>query len=126
MQILPINMAGSRSFKGLWGKTEYNYPSDSVYNVGEVRYTYYPFADETKEQIKKVEEENRYYKEDMADPSVVANPMINVTDVAVAVMAALPFTSKEFMHFTMNKLSAEKHNLIKANIISKGLSILKK
>jgi len=130
MKILPINIAKQQitntGFKGLWGKTINNDRTESEYNISETIYEYYPFADETKEQIEKVKNENSRYKEDLPGKGLVPNPWPYIDSVIVSVMAALPFTAKEFMNYTLNKLPITKQRLVERYIMKKGLSVLKK
>ena len=97
-----------------------------VYNISEKIYEYYPFRDETKEQIEKVKTENGRYKEDLPGKGLVQDPWPNIDSVVISVMAALPFTSKEFLQYTTNRLPITKQKMIEKHIINKGLSIIKK
>ena len=133
MKILPINSisnhyskANNANFKGLWGKTINNDHMESEYNISEKIYEYYPFRDETKEQIEKVKTENGRYKEDLPGKGLVQDPWPNIDSVVISVMAALPFTSKEFLQYTTNRLPITKQKMIEKHIINKGLSIVKK
>jgi hypothetical protein len=120
MNILPINNVNSQSFKGLWGTTTTKQSSKSGNNVTEIKYQYYPFYDESLEQIQKITETNTSHKESVKDS------VLSITDVVVTVMSALPFTSKEFTKYTMNRLPITKQKVIEKHLIGKGLSILKK
>ena len=130
MKILPVNACNyqkqSTNFQGLWGKTEYNNFTESEQYINETKYKYYPFLDETKEQIKKVVNENSYYKEDTQGEGLVGSPWSNITSSVVTVMAALPFTSKEFLNYTLTKLPITKQRLVERYLVDKGLSVLKK
>ena len=62
---------------------------------------YYPYRGETEEQISN---NTGKYKS------------------IVAIMAALPFTAKEFIKYTKNRLSITKQKLIEKHVVNKGLS----
>ena len=49
------------SFKGLWGENDYESYSDREYSHNSTIYNYYPFKDETKQEIKSIVDANSYY-----------------------------------------------------------------
>ena len=129
MLISPINQTVSSkmpSFRGLWGPPINNDHTEGETYIFDTKCPYYPFADETKEQIDKVVLNNNSYSEDTPGKGIVGDPWPQITSAAVTVMAALPFTSKEFLHYTMSRLPITKQRMIEKHIISKGLSIIKK
>lgn len=130
MLISPINNSMSvkhtANFKGLWGETHYDDRSESEYFIHDKTYEYYPFSDEKKEEIEAVKNKNSAYREDIPGKGLVANPWVHLDSVFVKVMPVLPFTSKEFMNYTLNRLSDAKRNIIENLINDKKLTIMKK
>lgn len=132
MKILPINSISGNlrgtntNFKGLWGKTTHNDYTESEHYIYQTIHEYYPFSDEKKEQIEKVKENVQDTKSSIPGKGYVADPWPHIDSVIVTVMAALPFTSREFLNYTMNRLPITKQRLIERHIASKGLSILRK
>ena len=130
MNILPINSLNyqkkTTNFCGLWGKTEYNNFTESEQYIDETKYKYYPFRDESQNQINKIVNENSSYKEDTPGKGLVGSPWPHITSSIVTVMAALPFTSKEFLNYTLNKLPITKQRLVERYLVDKGLSVIKK
>ena len=130
MKILPVSLSQQytnfHSFKGLWGKKTYDSHTESEYYISDTRYEYYPFSDETEEQIKTVKEKTENYKQSVPGQGFVADPWPHIDGIIVTVMAALPFTSKEFTDYTMNKLSDVKRKIIEENIFTKKLTVMKK
>ena len=130
MSILPINHLTpakySTNFKGLWGKTIHDSRSESEYFINDTIYECYPFSDEKKEEIDKIVNDNGSYKESVPGKGLVASPWVHSDSTYVKVMAALPFTSKEFLNYTMNRLSITKQHRVENYIINKGLTLLKK
>ena len=130
MKISPINnfmpVNNTPNFKGLWGKTIYDNRTEAEYYIDDTTYEYYPFSDEKKEEIEAVKSAKSSYKEDIPGKGVVADPWVHSTGVFVKIMPVLPFTSKEFTLYTMNRLSMTKQHRIENYIINKGLTILRK
>ena len=93
MKILPVGQNNIKSFNGLW--SEHNPKSKNL--------KYYPFSDETEEQISK--NTNKYKN-------------------IVMIMAALPFTAKDFLKYTKNTLSIVRQKIIEKHIVNKGLSVI--
>ena len=127
MKVLSINtnlqQKNNAGFKGLWGKPEYIDRYDSVYNYDVTKYPYYPFSDEKKKDIQRIVDKYSFYNEDMADPKFISEPRINLTSIEVAVMAALPFTAKEFSMYLKNRLPIIKHRLIERIMSEKNLTV---
>ena len=126
MKVLPINtnlQNRNMGFKGLWGKPEYINNYDSVYNYDIKKCPYYPFSNETEQDIKRIVDKYSYYHEDMADPKVVSEPKINLAAIEIAVMSALPFTAKEFSLYLQNRLPIIKHRLVERFMSEKNLTV---
>ena len=83
------------NFKGLWGKSFRKSDIDSTLNIMTVRneYYYYPFADETKEQIDIVA--NTHSSADIINNKYYINEC--------KICARTPFTSKEYMEYAKAK-----------------------
>ena len=101
MKILPVSLSvnkhySSTNFTGLWGNNKY-----------------YPFADETSEQI----ENERKIK--------TSSPVSYLGSIAVSIMSALPFTSNEFLKYTKNRLNITKQRLIEKHLFQKNLSVIR-
>ena len=114
------------NFNGLWGKTIYDSRTESEYYINDTIYEYYPFSDEKKDEIEKVVKENKSYKESTPGKGIVASPWVHSDSTSVKVMAALPFTSKDFLNYTMNRLHITKQHKIENYLITKALTVLKK
>ena len=91
MKVLSIAQYNVQNFKGLWGE---RHPKAKNIN-------YYPFSDETPEQI---EQNTQKHKR------------------IISIMAALPFTSKEVLKYTKNRLENTRRRIIDKYFINKGLS----
>ena len=130
MLVSPINSFTkskySPNFQGLWGKTIYDSRMESEYFINDTIHEYYPFADEKKEEIEKVIESNKSYSEITPGKGIVASPWVHSNYTYVKVMAALPFTSKDFLNYTMNRLSITRQHKIENYLINKSLTVLKK
>ena len=96
MRVDSINVYGQNTFKGLWGKSE------KTVNQGKT-YPYYPFADETDEQIKENTQKS------------------GIAKAAIAIMAALPFTAKEFSKYLKNRLPIIRDRFIERLMVEKNL-----
>ncbi len=99
MKIIPIkytNINNSQNFKGLWGKTSRNTDYDCALGVPKVEddYYYYPFADESSEEIKKIHSENtKAYVEDSS--------RYRIKDCKIC--ATLPFNKNMYEAYTAIK-----------------------
>ena len=124
MKISPINQ--QQTFKGLWGKTTIGDGYDSVYSWTDVLSEYYPFSNEKKDSIDEIVRKHSEYKQEMADPAVIANPFVQVYNRAVNVKERLPFSSKDFSDYTMNRISKAKANIIESFIKKYKLTVMKK
>ena len=116
----------SQNFKGLWGKTIYNSRTEAESFINETTHEYYPFADEKKEAIEKIIQNNKAYSEAVPGKGTVATPWVHANSTNVKVMQALPFTSKEFLNYTMNRLPKTRQYKIENFLINRGLTLLKK
>lgn len=100
MKILPVNTKiyqfqknSSNSFKGLWGRSEsMAYAGDPVSNTIIVKH-YYPFKDESKENIEKIVKQNSFHFE--ADNTY--------NDISVKTHT-LPFSEKEYNVYMSKKV----------------------
>ena len=124
MKISPINH--QQTFKGLWGKTTFDSGYDSVYSWDDVISEYHPFKNEKKSAIDEIVKKHSVYKQDMADPAVISNPVVQVYNRKVEVKERLPFSSKDFVDYTMNRLSKAKSEIVEQYVKKYGLTILKK
>ena len=100
MKIYPVCNNKYNNFRGLWNISE---------QADKAEYRYYPFGDETKEQIKQSISSKKF------DTAKTKNKFVEV-------MTALPFSSKDFIKYTKNQLPIIKQRLIEKHFISKGLS----
>lgn len=107
------------NFKGLWGEDEIETYSDSTFDVETTRRYYYPFKDESKSDIEKVVEETSY--DDVYTNSAASDPITHCNSLVVAVMSALPFTSKDFREYLNNCCSELKKLVIERHILEKNL-----
>ena len=98
MNITAINNTYHGTFNGLWGSGNANSKGQSGQLA--VDQTYYRFLDEAREQ--------------------------KIAGASIATASVLPFTSKEFLQYTKNRLSIIKTRLIDRYMTSKGLSLIKK
>ncbi len=113
MQINSINynnkqMVKTPSFEGLWGKTSKNTDFDVVLGVPKVEETsyYYPFADETREEINKVIKENT--KADIEEQGGSIKYKINDCRLCTT----LPFKQSHFDNYrVMNEKSKLYNNM---------------
>lgn len=92
----------AQSFKGLWGRTSKNIDIDSVLGVPShyVTYYYYPYLDETAEEIKEVVRQNS--SADMIDINGQSKYIVKFCNVCTT----LPFTRKDFDEY----YSAQQNN----------------
>ena len=110
------------SFKGLWGTEEHGSYNDREYSHNFIRYDYYPFKDETKQEIEKIVDMNSYYNSYAAD---VYDAVTQVESANVIVMQALPFTKKDFQGYLDKTISDLKKMVIENHIIEKNLRLVK-
>ena len=101
VKIGDVNLSQKQVFNGLWSKTNNN------------TMQYYPFKDETQEDV------------ELAKKDFNAKNK-NITGVIISVMAALPFTSKDFLKYTKNRVNITKERLIQRFLTSKDLSVAAK
>lgn len=127
MKILPVSDVYNRnsSFKGMWGDTKYNNYTESECYIYDTIKEYYPFKDETDAEIDAVKEKYSDYKTSTPGQGYVADPWPQIESTIITVMAALPFTAKEFLNYTKNRLPIIKKRLIERTIAEKGLTVLK-
>ena len=117
---LELQRGKAQSFKGLWGETDVNEYEDSTLSMTTRTMHYYPFKDETKSEIDRVVKQNESDGTKSPDSAAVMT-FINTT--VVSVMAALPFTKREFQDFMSNGLNSLKRKVIENHIIEKNLRI---
>lgn len=111
------------SFKGLWGEPETTEDYTSTYSVHDTQLPYYPFKDETKEEIDEIVKKHSHSNDYCADSKVVADPIPWYEGTFVSVMAALPFTAKDFQDFLQKKVSDLKKQVIESHILEKNLRV---
>ena len=132
MKIQPICVCGSANcstvisnkntaFKGLWGDKSYNYDSGREYSSETTYLNYYPFVNETKKEIDEIVKKHTEYDHESSNATIDPITIYNAT--IVKVMAALPFTAKEFQAYLNDTLSAEKSKIIEKYILEKKLHI---
>ena len=127
MQILPINSINyqkSNTFRGLWGTETFKDKSSSGNYAGafwddiDHEYTkeYFPFLDETEEQIKQNTEEWTMKSNHYENPYYYDNgqPTSYTYTYNVKMMQRLPFRISEWAKYRANKLflSFNQQNLI--------------
>lgn len=111
----------NQNFKGLWGKSTSEHYEDSMYSDDFTTHYYYPFKDETQDEIDKVVQENEYSNTSCADPRLVYNPITCSEGVSVSVKKKLPFTKSEFYAYLNNPKSTTKRHIIESEITNKDL-----
>lgn len=92
----------AQNFEGLWGKTSKNTDFDAVLGIPKVEETsyYYPFSDETQDEINKVVKENTSADIDETDGAM----KYKINDCRVC--TTLPFKKVNFENYTaMNEKS---------------------
>lgn len=120
MRITPIN--NTQSFKGLWGQSkEAISGADDVWLHEKTKF-YYPFKDETKEEIKKVKIAHRFTNCELW-PDYGHSFVNNV--VKVEAEEPLNFTKQEFQNYKKSKIGAmvpeEVSNPIEKELVKLGL-----
>ena len=116
MNISKINIAYNNSFKGLWGETKYKTDIDTVMNIQksvETKY-YYPFADESPEEISSIVKSNTNAR------MYTANKNYSLKECKVGV--PLPFTKQEYEKYKALKgrvSLTEKIQRIHAEVLNK-------
>lgn len=111
----------NQNFKGLWGKSTTDHYEDSMYSDDSTTHYYYPFKDETKQEIDKVVKENESSNTSCADPRSVYNPITCSDSSRVSVQKKLPFTRSEFYSYLSNPKSTTKRHIIESEITNKDL-----
>ncbi|MBR1776024.1 hypothetical protein IJ750_02990 [bacterium] len=110
MQIQPINNFNN-SFKGLWGK-------DDIIGADKLRH-YYPFSNETPEQIEEIRKKYTFSRPDANLEGMV----LNYSDTMTVVEKKLPFTESDWIDFNVRQaeMAKTKIRLIKKTLKSFGL-----
>ncbi len=102
MQISPITN-NNTNFKGMWGETTYMEGTDNA-NMVDYYWTirkYYPYKDETKEEIKKVEE--KYSKYDVSPEHPNWDQYQTLYEEDVRVQEPLDFTKVDYYNAMATK-----------------------
>ena len=111
------------SFKGLWREPEVlEHFGDKFYSLI-VMYSYYPFKDETPEEIEEVRKKHDYFYESKSKDVSIEDPNYrhDVYEHKVLDMGALPFTREDFIAYISDRLPENKKNLIKKYISKEKL-----
>ncbi len=111
----------NQNFKGLWGKSLSDHYEDSMYSSDSTVHYYYPFKDESQNEIDKVVNEKEYNNTSCADPRTVYDPITCSESVSVSVQKKLPFTKNEFYAYLDNPKSTTKRHIIESEIMKNDL-----
>ena len=102
MRITPVvkqsNTVNNQTFSGLWGKTKRRTDIDEGLNIPSITetYFYYPFSDETEQQIRQIQKEtNKEYIENK-------NGSDKLYKYRFKRCRKLPFTMNEFTNYYLN------------------------
>ena len=115
------------AFKGLWGTPTFNTVRDDIHETHYTSFKYYPFKDESDEDIAKIRKErswSRHYLNENwrshSDPQCIHERSI------VDVREKLPFTTQEFNDYKNNNLVPLDREIIKFYLREYGLVDLSK
>ena len=108
-------------FKGLWGEDTYYEQHDSTYDIEDTTCHYYPFKDESNEEIYRARD--KYYRSGDCRMGGGSDPHCCYSGVSVEVHEKLPFTAKEFKAYMENRLHDLRKKVIEHHIMEKKLSI---
>lgn len=94
MRIAPVNYGQQQNFEGILKERRYTTYESSAYEttVTEARYDYYPFADETQQEIQDVEKKHNKYQWTNR-PYPAWNDLL---DSKVNIRATLPITKAQY------------------------------
>ena len=95
-----------QNVKGLWGEYEFDIFDTSEYHFEDTREHYYPFKDETKQEIQSVVDKYSSSGYDTPTPQNIPSPVTTGRSTTVWVHDAIPFTKKEFAQYLDKSLSA--------------------
>ena len=123
MRVLPLIC--NKSFSGLWGKSVNKTSSFNNYDFFTKEYQYYPFLDETAAEVDSVIKANTNYSEKICENAFGCETRLGVESTSVKVKSKLPFTSKEFIRYTKNKIAKAKKVLVESTILKNSLSAIK-
>ena len=123
MKISPIAQQQNQTFKGLWGETNVErYMLDSTYYIYEHRKIkdYYPFLDETKDEVAEVIRKNEYFEGGLTD-------LVDASSCVVNLKESLNFTKKEWEKYLAGKLKGalDIQKRLTAELIENNLRKLK-
>ena len=105
----------NQTFKGLWGKNDFDVYDTLEFHSEDTTLNYYPFKDETMEEISAIRD--KYSRIDSYSPTAqgISSPVTNAGGTSVRVHEAIPFTKKEFSQYldktlsTVRRYSLEKY-----------------
>ena len=127
MKIYSIN-ACQQQFKGLWGDERYETKSSPDFSWGLECYTgtshtvteqdYYPFKDETPEQIEKVRKDYDKYERKTGEYD---NAVTYITESILIVKEALPVTAKRYQDYIERKLLSRMEMRVEDKLKRAGL-----
>lgn len=103
MKVSAININQGQNFKGIWGGRSEEFGGNDTFSYSYVTYHYYPFADDTPEQIE--EAYKKYPNTSFNLPWYETGGATFDSSESVYVHPKLPFTSKEYNEY---KASNEK------------------
>lgn len=100
------HQVNTQNFKGLWGKTSRNSDFDSVLGIPKIEETsyYYPFADETKDDVRKIVSANTSAIIDESDDS----PKYKIKDCKIC--TTLPFKKVHYDNYAAMTASSKLYN----------------
>lgn len=136
MQITGINriQAGNVRFGGIWGDIR-KYNLDDTFNAKDkdipmgklYRKTvkdYYPFMDETEEEIKKIKKENSYFKHYPPTFAPESKDMRERTyECIVNVIKRIPLTAKTYLDYVSGSLKTKEKLSVENKLKLAGLQI---
>ena len=105
----------NQTFRGLWGKEEFDVYDTLEFHSEDTTLNYYPFKDETPEEIRAVENKYRSIEHHSPTAGGISSPVTTAGGTSVRVHKAIPFTKKEFSQYldktltTVKRYSFEKY-----------------
>jgi hypothetical protein len=130
MKVLPIisnyptnrySHSKAQNFKGLWGPQSESVYEDSMYDIRTITKPYYPFKDETKDDIDWMVKYYSRCEVSSADSYKIPDPVEFTRSEVVSVCEKLPFTSQDFDDFISNKIRDLRKVVIERCIMEKHL-----
>jgi hypothetical protein len=130
MKVLPIisnyptnrySHVKAQNFKGLWGPKSESVYEDSMYDIRTVTKPYYPFKDESKDDIDWMVQFHSSCENSSADSYKIPDPVEFTRSEVVSVCERLPFTEQEFKAYISNSLNDLRKLVIERCIMEKHL-----